>query len=236
MREVDDALREDEALAALRRYGKPAGAAVIAGLAALGGWLWWQNHQAEAAGRRAETFVLALDRLEAGDLSQASAGIAPLAGSGGNGSQAAARVLAAGIAERQGHAAEAAGLYAAVIADATTPAPYRDLATIRDVALRFDSLAPEQIVERLRPLAAPGAPWFGSAGELLGFAYLKEGRKDLAAPLFGAIARDSSVPDSLRARSRQMAGLLGYDAVEDITTMPDATAPSSGGAAARSQP
>ena len=31
------------------------------------------------------------------------------------------------------------------------------------------------------------------------------------------IAKDKTVPDSLRARARQMAGLLGYDSVDDTT-------------------
>jgi len=71
------------------------------------------------------------------------------------------------------------------------------------------------VVARLRPLAVPGNAWFGSAGELLGMAYLKQGHKDLAAALFGGIARDKTVPDSLRARASQIASLLGVDTVED---------------------
>jgi hypothetical protein len=70
-------------------------------------------------------------------------------------------------------------------------------------------------VARLKPLAEPGKPWFGSAGELLASAYLKQGRKDLAGPLLAAIAKDQTVPASLRARTRQLAGLLGVDAVGD---------------------
>jgi len=41
LREVDDALREDTAMLMLRRYGKPVGAGLAIGLAALGGYLWW---------------------------------------------------------------------------------------------------------------------------------------------------------------------------------------------------
>ena len=77
-------------------------------------------------------------------------------------------------------------------------------------------MKPEDVVVRLKPLAVPGNPWFGSAGELLGMAYLKQGHKDLAGPLFATIARDKDTPDSLRARIRQMAGLLGFDAIDDI--------------------
>ncbi|MFX8339355.1 hypothetical protein ABTL37_19245, partial [Acinetobacter baumannii] len=41
LREVDDALREDDLARLLRRYGRPVGAAVVAGLVGLAGWLWY---------------------------------------------------------------------------------------------------------------------------------------------------------------------------------------------------
>jgi hypothetical protein len=47
-------------------------------------------------------------------------------------------------------------------------------------------------------------------------AYLKQGKKDLAGPLFASIAKDKDAPKSLQARARQMAGVLGYDAVTDV--------------------
>jgi hypothetical protein len=72
------------------------------------------------------------------------------------------------------------------------------------------------VIARLKPLAKPGNPWFGSAGELVAMAYLKEGKKDLAGPLFAAIAKDEDAPKSMRSRARQMAGVLGYDAVVDV--------------------
>ena len=92
--------------------------------------------------------------------------------------------------------------------------PYRDVATVRMVALQFDKLPPQQVIDRLKPLAVPGGPWFGSAGEMVAGAYLKLNRPQEAGKLFAAIARDMKVPDSLRARAIQMAGSLGVDAVQ----------------------
>ena len=37
--------------------------------------------------------------------------------------------------------------------------------------LEFDTLKPEEVIARLQPLAKPGQPWFGSAGELTAMAY-----------------------------------------------------------------
>jgi hypothetical protein len=71
------------------------------------------------------------------------------------------------------------------------------------------------VIDRLKPLAVPGKPWFGSAGELVAQAYLKQGKTEAAGALFGSIAKDKTVPDTLRRRARQLAGQLGVDAVED---------------------
>ncbi|MEO0032354.1 MAG: hypothetical protein RIS94_2112, partial [Pseudomonadota bacterium] len=211
----DDALREDEARAMFSRYAKPVGAAVVAGLLGLAGYLWYTNHQEAVAGENGEKFTLALDQVEGGDLAKGNAALAPLLKDAGPGYAGAARLMQGGIAEQQGKAAEAAKIFGEVAADANAPQPYRDLATIRAVAAQFDTLLPQQVVDRLKPLAVPGNPWFGSAGELVGVAYIKQGRGDLAAPLFAAIAKDKGVPDTLRRRIRQIAGQLGVDAVDD---------------------
>jgi hypothetical protein len=51
---------------------------------------------------------------------------------------------------------------------------------------------------------------------MVGMAYLAQGKKNLAGPLFAAIAKDEKVPQTLRGRARQLAGVLGYDAVVDV--------------------
>lgn len=214
LREVDDALRQDEALDMAKRYGKPALAVIAAGLLGLAGYLWWDHQQTQQAGERGEQLVKALDALDAGNVAAGDKQLAPLA-EGETASAVAAKLLRAGIAMEQGRDAEAAKLFAAVAADDGAPQPYRDLATVREIAATFDSLPPQQVVDRLKPLAVPGNAWFGPAGELVAFAYMKQGRNDLAGPLFAKIARDAESPESLRSRTRQMAGLLGVDAIDD---------------------
>jgi len=216
LREVDEALRQDEAVAVFQRFAKPVGIGVITGLALFGAYLGWDHYRQGQREERAERFVTALDQLQAGSLGKASDLLAPLAKDGGDGSQFAAMMLRAGIATEQGKTDEAAGLLGQIAGNDKAPQSFRDLAKVRQVALKFDSLAPDQVVAQLKPLAVPGKPWFGSAGELMGMAYLKQGRNDLAGPLFAAISRDKTVPDSIRQRARQMAGLLGVDAIDDV--------------------
>ena len=219
MREVDEALRQDQAIGLFKSYAKPVGLAIVAGLALFGAYLGWQQYRDGQRADRAEKFISALDRLQAGNFDKSSALLAPLikeGGSGGWGNQAAALMLRAGIAEQQGKTAEAASEFGQVAANSDAPQPFRDLAKIRQTAINFDKMKPEDVVAAMKPLAVSGNPWFGSAGELLGIAYMKQGRNDLAGPIFAAISRDKTVPDTLRLRSRQMAGLLGVDAVDDV--------------------
>lgn len=231
MREVDEALREQEVIDAFKNYGKIAGIAIVAILLGLAGYLWWDHAHTKDLGEKGEQLTVALDQVEVAKFDAAAAQLKPLAAEDKDGIAAAARLTQGSILVEQGKPAEAAPLFAQVAADSTAPQPYRDLATIREIALRFDSLPADQIVSRLKPLAVPGKAFFGSAGELLGIAYLKQNRTDLAGPLFAAISREKTLPDSLRGRARQMAGFLGVDAVDDVNLAAGDGAPAGAAAA-----
>ncbi len=214
LREVDDALRQDQFEGFFKTYGKPLLAGVALGLIALAGYLFWHEHRQAAADERSEQFVVALDELEAGNRKGAYDKLQALAAEDGTASATSAALLRAGIAIDLGKPGEAVGIYEKIAADGDAPQPMRDLATVRYVALRFDELKPQEVIDRLKPLAVPGNAWFGVAGEMVGMAYLEQGKNNLAGPLFAQIARDKDVPSSLRGRSRQLAGLLGVDALD----------------------
>ncbi|MFC0205581.1 tetratricopeptide repeat protein [Novosphingobium soli] len=217
LREVDEAVRQDQLEGFFARYGKPLLAAIVIGLLAFGGWIYWNHRQTQAREERAEAYVQALDALQQENLDAAKAKLAPVAAAEGSDANiTSARLLLAGIALRQDRKADALKLYRQVAADEDAPQPLRDLATVREVGADFDAMKPQDVVSRLKPLAAPGAPWFGPAGELVGMAYLKQNKNDQAGPLFAAIAKDENVEDGLRSRARQLAAVLGVDAVDDV--------------------
>lgn len=214
--EVDDAVREEQMRQAIKRWGKTITVALAVAVVGLGGYLWWDQRQAAEAGQQSQDFIVALDAVEANKLNDAAPKLGALAKDSDEGVKAAALIMQGSIAGEQGKAAEAKRLFEQVAADDSAPQPFRDLAAIRAVATSFDAMPPADVVKRLKPLAEPGKPWSGSAGELVGMAYLKQNRPDLAGPLFAAIARDKQAPESLRTRSRQMAALLGVDVVDDV--------------------
>lgn len=211
VREVDEEVRRDQLSQLWTRYGRWTLIGVGLFLVALAGTLYWRESQSEAAGKAGESMVAALGHIDAGNPDAAKADLARLAASSNAGYAAVARLTQAAIAARNADTDGAVKLYTDVATDTGVAQPFRDLATIRKAMLQFDTVPPAQMAATLRPLAAPGSAWFGTAGELLAVAYLRDGKPALAGPLFAAIAKDDTAPPSIRARSSQMASSLGYD-------------------------
>lgn len=226
LREVDEAYRQDQVAQLARRYGRPAAIALGVLLALFGGYLFWQSQREGQLETQSEELVKSLDAIDRGQYDTAAPTLDKLLAEGSDGARASARMLQAGIAVQQGREADAARLYGQVRIDQDAPEIYRQLATIREVSVSFDRMNKADVVARLKPLAVSGNAWFGSAGELLAMAYLEQNRRDLAGPLLSQIAKDEKVPQSVRARARQIAGVLGVDAIEDVD---QALAEASGG-------
>ena len=216
LREVDEAVRQDQAAQLARRYGKMALAAAVLIIAAFGGWLFWQDYREGQLEEGSEEFVTALDELQAGNTDTAERELAAIAEDGSPAARAGAQMLRAGMAAEEGDSERAAQLFFALAENGDAPQSYRDLAAIRGVAVNYDRMQPQAVIDRLKPLATPGNAWFPSAAELVAMAYLQQEKRELAGPLFAAIAQDEEAPQTLRSRARQMSGLLGVDAIEDV--------------------
>ena len=215
LREVDEELRRDQINNFLKRYGLWLAAAALALMVGTAGWIWWQEHRQEAVGQQGEVLTSALDSLESGNRNAAAPKIAELSTSDSPGYRAAALFARANSETAAGHVPAAVATLQSITADESFDEVYRQAAIIRQTQLQFDSLPPQQVVQRLRPLANPGSAWLGSAGEMLGVAYIKLHRPDLAGPVFAAIGRDTNVPSSIRTRAVQMAGSLGVNAIDE---------------------
>lgn len=227
LREVDEEYRRDRLLQWWRRYGRAGIALVIAGLVALAGWLFWQDRQARAAGDAGQALIEAMNRLEVGDGARARPVLEGMTRDGPGPYAGLARMVLANDALAGGDRAKARGLYEAVAGDAGQPQVLRDAALVKAVRLGFDQMGPADVVARLKPLAVPGNPWFGVAGELVAVAQVKAGKPDLAKPILIAIVRDDGVAASLRGRAAQLAVALGVpvDTLQAAAAAPGAAAP-----------
>jgi hypothetical protein len=216
VREVDENLRRDQARDFLKKNGPWIVGAILLFLAAVAGWLYWQDRQLKQAELETERLNTVMTQLGAGQVAQSSQQLAALEKSNAEGVSAAARLTKAAVALEKADRKTAIDQYRAVMDDRGLAQPYRDLATIRLTALEFDQMKPEDVIARLKPLAEAGNPWFGSAGEMTAMAMLKQGRKSEAGRLFAAIAADKQVPNSIRSRAVQIAGTLGVDATASL--------------------
>ncbi len=211
LREVDEELRKEQMSHFVARYGWAIVGAVVLFLGAVGGWLWWQAREDAAAAAESQTLIEALDSMEAGNRAAALPKIARLVESDIAGVRAAALFSRANSETAAGNLPAAVATLRGIAGNQELPEIYRQAALVRQTALEFDSLQPQVVVRRLSPLARSGSAWLGSAGEMIGVAYLKMRRPDLAGPIFGRIARDQNVPGTIRNRAAQMASSLGVE-------------------------
>ena len=212
LREVDEDLRRDQVRDFFVENRTFLISLVVLFLAAVAGLFWWQNHQRTKAGEQVEQLAQIYRDFATRNFEGAPAALEPLTASSQEGVRATAIFTSAAIDLEKGDQKAALAKYRGLAGDDGLAQPYRDIALIRQTALEFDQLKPEEVIARMKPLAVPGNAWFGSAGEMTALALVKQGKRADAGKLFAAIARDKGVPQSLRARSVQIASSLGVDA------------------------
>ncbi len=211
VREVDENLRRDQLRDFFKAYGGWLIAAVLLLLAASGGFIWWKQHQLQRSESQVEELAKIYKDIGSGSIGQAPQQLDQLATSGSKAVRASALFTRAALALQQNDLKLATMTYKTIASDDSLPDPYRDAALIRQTALEFDQLQPQQVIARLQPLTKPGEPWFGTAGEMSALAMIRQGRNQEAGQLYAAIAKDTGVPQSIRARAVQIAGSLGVD-------------------------
>ena len=218
VREVDENLRRDQLRDFFQKNGTWLIVAVVLFLGASGGFIWWKQHQVQRSGAEVEKLAEIYKDIGSGNMAQAPQQLDALSNSGSKAVRASALFARAALALQQGDTKLALGTYKSIASDGSLPRAYRDAALIRQTALEFDQIQPQEVIARLQPLAKPGEPWFGSAGEMSALALIKQGKKQEAGQLFAAIARDSGVPETIRTRAVQVAGTLGVDASAALPT------------------
>lgn len=216
LREVDENLRRDQAQAFAKRYGTMIAGALFLLLAAVGGWMYWQDRQSKAAAVDSEALSAAMDDIASNQIASVGPRLDKLANSSSGGIAIEARLTQAAQALATGQRPSAIAIYRSIADDGSAARPFRDIATLRLAALEFDTIKPDEVIARLAPLTKPGNPWFGTAGELTAMAMIKAGRTAEAGRLFAAIAADTAVPETIRSRAVPMAGTLGVDATASL--------------------
>jgi len=218
VREVDENLRRDQLRDTVRKNVGWIIVAVVLFLAAAGGFIYWRDYRAKQNAADVDQLAQVFTGLSKGNVEGAAVKLDALSKGTSKGVRASASLGRAAVALQQGDPKLAIEKFRAIAADSGLPQSFRDLALVRQTALEFDTLKPEEVIARMAPLTKSGEPWFGSAGEMTAMAYVKQGKTADAGKLFAAIARDDKVPDSIRSRTGQMASSLGFNT--DVTPRP----------------
>lgn len=218
LREVDEEYRRDRLVNIWKNYGRWIIGAVVVALVALAVFLYMGHRSNSASGVQGEQYDAALRLVEENQPDKAMPELDKLAKSGVDGYAGMALITQGNLLLQKGDAKGAAAKFAAVASDASYPQPFRDLALLRQTSTEYDSLKPEQVIERLKGMAVPASPWFGTAGEMVAASYLKQGKRADAGKLYGQIAQGGeNVPETIRQRAVTLAGVLGVDAIVQST-------------------
>lgn len=219
LKEVDENLRRDQFQSFFKRYAGWVAGAVILFLAAVGGWIYWEQHQKKQSAAESEELQAVFADIASQRMGTVPQRLDKLDDSSNDIVKGSAILAEAAVALDKNDRSTALSKYRAMSTDKGLPQAYRDLGTIRATALEFDAIAPEQVIARLEPMAKAGNPWFGSAGEMTALAYLKQGKKTEAGRMFAAVAADNQVPRTIRSRAVQIAGTLGVDASASLPAL-----------------
>lgn len=200
--EVTEEVRRDRLFGLFRKYGW---IGVLLVLAIVGGAAWneWSKSRAEA---RAEAFGDAL--IDALDLGSPEERRAALAAIPADGQQGAILNLILASDPRADQPATLAALDA-IIADASLPVSYRDLATLRRVLVAGAGMDLADRRTTLQAIAAPGRPYRTLAEEQLAYLLIEEGQTDAAITALQALMQDQEASGALKARAGQVVIALG---------------------------
>lgn len=201
--EVTEEVRRDRLFALFRRYGW-IGALIILVIVGAAGYREWANAQRKTAAEALGDGILAAEA--AGDPASAGAALDALAVEGDQ--QALVGFAKAQTLFEAGELGSAAAALEAVAADREISKVYRDLAELKAIWIRADGTSPHDLIQRLAPLEAAGAPFRLLAVEAKAHALIRLGQFDEALTVLKEIEEETGVPQGLRTRAEQLIATL----------------------------
>jgi hypothetical protein len=221
--EVDEELRKDKYQDLARQYGPlvlGAAAAIILGTAGYQGWQAWQTSTRETS---SDAYLVAINALDAGQVTQAAASFEALASSGTASYEILALVQRAAIALEAGDNVAAAGFYEQAAAQSGDPL-VRDLASLKAVWALWDTLSFNDVEIRLTPLTDATSPYRHLAREAIAVAALRGDDLDRARREYQFLSVGFDVPQGVARRAQEGLALIAERPVP-VAQTPAAAAP-----------
>ena len=209
IREVDEAVRQDQWLKLWKRYGNyiaAAALAVVIGTAAGVGWRAWQQSERLEDARR---YAAAQQLLREDKPAEAAAAFAALAEEAGGGYRVLARLRAAEAQAEAGNPAAATATLEQLAANDDALPVYRSLAELLATQRAFANAQPTAVLAELEPLVGINDPWRYSALELRALAQMQSGDTAGARQTLDDLLADPLTPPQLGRRAAELLAFLG---------------------------
>ncbi|WP_171036216.1 tetratricopeptide repeat protein [Maricaulis alexandrii] len=208
--EVDEELRKDKYQELLRKYGPWALGGAIGIIAVAAGYQWFQASSLGQREASSDAMISAIRATEENQLALAATGFETLAETGVAGYPALALLQRGSVALEQGDMAAAADFFEQAAA-ATSEPVVRDMAEIRAVWARWDSLSAADVEIRLQPLTGDTSPYRFLARETIGAAALRDGDLVRARSAYQFISFAFEAPDGVRRRAQEALAIIERD-------------------------
>jgi hypothetical protein len=209
IREVDEAVRQEQWLKLWKRYGSyivAAARAVVVGSAAAAGWRTWQENQRLDDARR---YAAAQQLLREDKPKEAGEAFAALAEDARSGYRVLARLRTAEARARAGDPAAATATLEQLAASDDSDPVYRSLGELLAAQRDFARAQPTALLAQLEPLAGIDDPWRYSALELRALAQMQNGETAAARQTLDDLLADPLTPPHLGRRAAELLAFLG---------------------------
>lgn len=232
IQEVSEEVRRDRMYAVWRRYGPLVIALIVLMVLATAGFGWWENR---VAAQKAELggALLAADEID--DPAQSATAFLDLAerSEGQFDYPVIARLRAGAALSQSGQLDAAQEQYEAIRAMDGIDPRFRDLAELRIVMMRSETMAPDEMLARLGPLTVDASVWRLPALEYEAAAHLRNDDPEAALSSLRAILSDPQLPAGTQGRVAELIEAVEATVEEETSAVgaapQDAPAPAEAG-------
>lgn len=208
IKEVDESLRQDRVLDALKRYGPWAAGAFGLVLVGVLAWQGWQGMQRNSAQEHANDYVAAQRLAQQGEFAAAKTAFDALIEEGPNSYRIMARMEAAAMLQEQGDLEGALAGFDEAARRAGDPI-LRQTAQMRAAYIAADTQDFEALRTRLEPLTGDSSRFAYLARELLAVEAWEAGDLALARETLQALTLAFDAPQAVRQRAQMALAVIG---------------------------
>lgn len=209
IREVDEAVRQEQWFKLWQQYGTyaiAAALAIVVGTAAGVGWRTYQQNQRLDEARR---YAAAQQLLRDDQPAEAAAAFASLAQDANGGYRVIAELSAAAAQGDAGDDQAKVATLTKLADDDDAASVYRGLAELLAAQEDFNTAGPAVALAKIEPLAAADRPWRHSALELRAVAEMQSGDTAAARQTLDDLLADPATPPDLARRAAELLAFLG---------------------------